>query len=807
MKDFEFSPDGYEVRIDRMDTPYPWVNYLTNSKLSAMISQAGGGYLWYKAPDRLRITRYRYNQLPTDAPGFYVYIKEQSGEIWCPAFQPMRDKTERHAVHRPGETSFTATHGDTTATLAFFIPPTVNALVWELTITNTAGEPRRYDVYAYAELSQFHWGSEQNFGYYWQHMLRTFYDKEHETLFYMFNMANDDYHKRVFPLVWFASDRPAVSFCGDRDAFVGNYRSEAEPIALESDTLKNEEILSGNPCAALQVKAELAAGESDTLCFFLGVEEGALTDHAAAKAAAFETVAALRVKGAPQKHLAELRQRFERHFSHFLCDIPQKDIQRQINIWGPLNAMQFSLFHQTPQPSAPGTRLIGARDKLQALMPMVYRAPQSVKDSLLFMLSCQYVNGALSHNIGGYMNEFAKPGAFNRNGLKSDDHLWAPFLAYAVAAESDTDFLEEPVPYFELDGKTRAAARPAWQHLVDLIEWTQSNLGTHGLPLMLDGDWNDIINKFSHRGKGESVFAGQQYVAALDRMIELAEFTGRADDAGRFAAYRAAQVAALEKYAWNGSWWYRCFDDDGNPIGCESDKFGKLWLNPQSWAIISGTGTREQNSAAYAAVEERLDTGCGLQLLTPGFQTYPEVSDPFSPYNPGTGENGAVFCHAHTWSIIAEAKLGNAEKAWKFYTDLLPFRLHEKLGAETYRSDPYGWVSNIVGPENPKHGWGNVIRLTGTCSWMNIAATQYLLGVRAKLGGIKLDPCIPADWNTYSVQRDYLGCRLHITFRNPNAVTHGVASVTVNGIPTPGNFLPRSLFEGMTAANVEVTLG
>ena len=194
-------------------------------------------------------------------------------------------------------------------------------------------------------------------------------------------------------------------------------------------------------------------------------------------------------------------------------------------------------------------------------------------------------------------------------------------------------------------------------------------------------------------------------------------------------------------------------------------------------------------------------------LLYPGFKTYPEVSDPFSPYNPGTGENGAIFCHAHTWAIIAEAKRGNAEKAWKFYNDLIPANLVDRLGVETYKSDPFGWVSNIVGPENKKHGWGNVIRHTGTSSWMNIAATQYLLGVRTTIDGLKLDPCIPADWKGYTVQRDYLGCRVKIAFENPCGVSKGVKSVTVDGVAYEGNVIPRDVFAGKATADVKVVLG
>lgn len=805
MKEYQFENGGYDIRINRLDLPYPWVNYLTNTRLSAMVSQAGGAFLWYLSPVKLRITRYRYHQLPNDAPGFYVYIKEENGDMWCPTFQPMQDaETQRYTLHRPGETVFVATHGETRAELSLFIPPDDDVLVWELTLTNLSGAERKYDVYAYSELSQFDWRLEQSLGYYWQHMLRTRYDNDAQVLFYTFNFVQSDFYHKHAPLVYFASDEPVVSFCGDRDSFVGCYRSEANPKAIEADVCDNKEISSGNPCAVIHISKTCGAGETSDCRFLLGVSEGALVDYESAKAAALQAVNRLRSKKYAAQLKMDMQARYVKHFEHFECDIPDKEIQRQINIWGPLNALQFSLFHQTPQPSAPGIRAIGARDKLQALMPITYRNVAGAMRGLLYMLSSQYINGAIAHENQGYMYEYIRVGKYKRESIKSDDHLWSIFLAYAVAAESDTDFLYEKLPYTDLDGKPTSETETVWEHLVRVIEFTQGNLGAHGLPLMLSGDWNDIINKFSSGGKGESVFAAQQYVVALDKMAELAGHIGKYSDKERFEDYRRAQAESILRCGWNGKWWYRCFDDDGKPIGSETDKFGRLWLNPQSWAILSGICTEEQKESSFGAVERMLDTDCGLQLLTPGFASYPDDMDPFSPYNPGTGENGAIFCHAHTWAIIAEAKRGNADKAWKYYCDLLPFKLCERLGIDVYQSDPYGWVSNIVGKENGKHGWGNVIRFTGTAVWMNIAATQYLLGVRTRLDGLKLDPCIPADWKEYSVRRDYIGCRVNVTFKNPDGATGGVRCVDIDGKRYCSNILPRALFEGRRSADVTV---
>ena len=808
MKEFEFLNSGADIKIDRMDLPYPWVNYHTNTRLSAMISHAGGGFLWYLSPVKLRLTRYRYHQLPTDAPGFYIYIREENGEVWCPTFMPMRDTdVQRYTVHRAGETVFYAERGQTRAKLSFFIPPDIDTLIWELELVNLSGEDKKYEVFAYTELAQFDWYLEQSLGYYWQHMLRTTYNSDKQVMLYTFNFVKEEFYHKHAPLVYFASDAPVSSFCGDRDAFIGNYRDESAPVALEKDELGGELIWSGNPCAALKVEVNAAAGESKTTHFFLGASDGVLTDYTKAEKNAFDTLDALRGDGFVDEQRRVMRSRYDAHFDHYKCEIPDKDIERQINTWGPLNALQFSLFHQTPQPSAPGIRAIGARDKFQALMPIAYRNVDGAKRGLEFMLSVQYENGCIRHDINGYMHEYANPGKYRREITKSDDHLWGHFLAYAIAAESDTDFLNDEIPFKDLNGNTTSYTASVWEHLMRAVEFTQSNRGMHGLPLMLEGDWNDIICKFSEGGEGESVFAAQQYVTVLTKMIELARHTGRDADADKMEKYRREQIECLEKHAYNGKWYYRCFDHKGRPIGSEADEFGKLWLNPQTWSVISGVASDERAKSSLTAIEERLDTGCGLQLLTPGFATYPDCMDPFSPYNPGTGENGAVFCHAHTWAIIAEAKRGNAEKAWKYYTDLLPFVLNERLGTDVYQSDPYGWVSNIVGPENSKHGWGNVIRFTGTVVWMNIAATQYLLGVRTTLDGLKLDPCIPSSWQEYKVSRDYLGVRVNITFKNPDGVSSGVKGIIADGVEYKSNIIQRSAFENKSEVDLTVLMG
>lgn len=798
---YAFNDEAKSIRINKPDLPSPWINYLSNGKLHAFVSQVGGGFLWYRDAIDCRISRYRMNHLPIDSPGFYIYIKNEDGTVWSPSFRPTETALEEwFATHRAGETSFYAKHLDTEAYLKLFITPDYDVLVWDLELKSHGAEVKNFDVFAYLELSQFSWHGDEESGYYWRHMLKTWFDQKSESLMYMFHYPKNDDEKKNLPLVWFASDRKIESFCGDRDAFVGNYRYEKNPIAVEQGFCENDEIQSGNPCAALHIKVRAEKEKDQKIRFYLGLSKGALLEFENAKENAFELLKRFRTTDEIDRQYAKLRKWFHTYFEKFSCSIPDKDAERQINVWGPLNALQTARYSRSVNTLAPGVRHIGTRDSAQDMLAMCHSDTKVAKEMLLYLVTKQLEDGSctpLSAKKVGFV--------CNTKAIKSDVHLWLPLLAYLLAAETNTEFLYTKLPFLGKDGISEVGSATVWEHLLCAVEFTEAHLGKHGLPLTLRGDWNDIIGKFSQGGKGESVFAAQQYVVALNQLIALAKTIGDDASVKRLSDYKEKQTEAILNCGWNGKWWYRCFKDDGTPVGCESDEFGKIWINSQTWSVISGVGTKEQMKKAMDAVSAHLDTGMGLLKLSPGFETYPDVKDPFSTYNPGNGENGAVFCHAHTWAVIAEAMLGNADRAWKYYNDILPHHCIQKVGLETYRSEPYAWVSNIVGEENPKHGWGNVSHITGTAPWMVIAAERYLLGIRSELDGLTIDPCIPKDWDEITVNREYQGKTIFITIKNPKGINKGVKRLKVDGDDFEGNFLPKDFIINSKKDTLSIT--
>jgi len=807
-KYFTFDDENRSIRIHRFDTPCPWLNYLSNGRLHAFVSNAGGGFAWWKSPVIMRLTRYRQYNLPLDTPGFYVYIREADGICWSPTMRPCETALDSfEARHRPGWSEFAASKNGVEAALSYFIPPDYDAIVWDLKLTNRRTERVSLDIFPYTEFSQFEFEREVLWGYYVKLMLRTWFDAGAETLNYLFHAQGSPREDEV-PLVYLSSTHPVISYSGDRDDFIGDYRSERNPVSIERNNCGNSLIECGQPAAALQNHVELAAGESVTVRYFLGAVPGIMRDFDGTIAVQREVIGRLRTPGVIEEQKDKMQRWWDEHFDVMQCGIPDVPAQRQINIWNPINSVVTGRYSRSVNTWAPGIRGVGYRDTCQDMLAIAYRRPKWAADTMKYLMSQQFADGHATHT--SYPEE-RKP-SVPATTMHSDDHLWLPLLANAILAETgDYSLLEDQVPYLTDDGAGETGGASVWEHLMQAVEFTETHRGIHALPLTLKSDWNDIIGRFAKKGRGETVFAGQQYVLALRYLIEIAQASGKTDDRAKLVDCCKRMENALLACAWDGAWWLRAFDDDAVPVGSNQCAEGKLFLNPQSWAVLSGVGSREQLVAGMDSAARILDTGIGLKLLHPSFSSWEgESTAKLRGYAPGCGENGAIFCHANTWAVIAEALLGRAGNAWKYFTQLLPANAFEKVGATRYRAEPYAWVSNIVGPDNNRFGWANVEQISGTAPWMDVAATQYLLGVRPQISGLRIDPCIPADWKEITITRHYRGCMLDIRIKNPRGVQKGIVSLTVDGKAVDmgnGPILPPTVMHGKKSVSVEALMG
>ncbi|MBQ8814486.1 MAG: hypothetical protein IJZ85_08335, partial [Lachnospiraceae bacterium] len=359
--------------------------------------------------------------------------------------------------------------------------------------------------------------------------------------------------------------------------------------------------------------------------------------------------------------------------------------------------------------------------------------------------------------------------------IHSDNHLWLVMTCYhIIMEEGKLDYLDEVVPYYDdvpdsgssvLETYTmlNSSGRTVWEHIKKSIDFAMDNLGSHGFPLMLSSDWNDMLYKVCREGKGESIWTSMQLGTVLPMMAELAELKGESGQ--KYLDIYESQKKLINEVAWDGEWFRRCITDEGRFIGSKEEPQAKIWLNTQSWSVLSGMGDKEKQILAMDSVKKYLDTELGIKKIHPAMQDYPSREDPLTYYNKGCGENGSVFCHANTWAIIAECMLKRPENAYKYYHQLLPMVAQAKAGEWRYKAEPYVYASNIFGPESDKFGLANVSWLTGTAAWMYIAVTQYMLGIRATWNGLEIDPCLAPEMLPAKVTRVFRGCRYEITIK------------------------------------------
>ncbi len=732
MRRYDFLDGQKAIRINSYDTPTPWMNYLSNGTFHAMISQAGGGVAFYKSPQIWRINHYRFFHLPTDRSGFYTYIKD-NGTVFCPTNEPVKEKPEQwNCIHGMGYTQFHSVKNGLTADAKYFIGKQENALIYELKLM--ADTDRHIQVFPYVELGMMEFMRELQWQCYNKHQLTVYHMDD--ILVYKYGVENQPKPEET-PLVYFTADVPVTGFDGDRDEFVGTYRSEENPLRVEEGKCSNSTMMGGDPCFALQLEIDLKAKEEKTVHIFLGT---AMTEKEICA-----SVAHCREKDFAEKSFADLTTHWNDYLNRFICELPDENTQRMVNIWNPYQAERNFQFSRNISYYATGTfRGVGYRDTAQDVLAMVPFDTKRARDKIKLLLTQQYNDGHVNHYF--FPNEGWDP----VTSIHSDDHLWTVLSCYAlVMEEGSLDFLNETVSYYDGGEGT------VWEHLNKSIDFTLAHLGERGFPLMLRSDWNDQLFRVCKEGKGESIWTAMQFGLALKQIAELTRLRGENDE--RFMTAYEQQKKLVNTVGWDGKWFRRAIMDDGRYLGSDAEEQAKIWLNTQTWAVISGMAEGDKGRIAMDSVYELLNTPMGIKKIHPSIKDYPSKENPLTNYNKGTGENGAVFCHANTWAIIAECMLGRGDRAYTYYTQLLPMLAQEKAGEWRYKAEPYVYASNIFGPESDKFGLANVSWLSGTAAWMYIAVTQYILGIKPTWNGLEVKPCLPSAWQKAKATRTFRG--------------------------------------------------
>ncbi len=769
---FEFNDEKQEITVKRHDTPVPWMNYLSNGRFHTMMSQAGGALAFYRSPQIWRINRYRFFHLPTDRSGMYLYIHDKAtGAYWCPTAEPAMTKPGKwKAFHGMGYTGFEAQHDFLAASLHYIIGPEENNLVWHLELENKGKDKKNLQLFAFVEFGMMEFLREISWVCYMKHQMSAWYEEDISSVIFRYGVETQPKPDET-PLVYLASDYPVKGYDCDRDEFIGNYRSETNPYAIEQGGCTNSTLFGGDPCGALQLEVELMPGEKKQLNIFLGTGmdiESIKASLKNARSGDFFTRA--------RKNVTNY---WDTLFQAFQCKVPDKESQRMINTWNPYQVERNIQFSRNISYYATGTfRGVGFRDTAQDAIAMASLDVEKAKSITRLLLSQQYQDGHVNHYF------FPTEGWEPLNRLHSDNHLWPVLSVWQIIMEEGrVDFLDETIPYFDGGEDT------VYSHLKKSIEFTTKHLGSRGLPLMLHSDWNDQLFKVCREGKGESVWTSMQLGTALLKLIDLALLANNEQDVDGFNKLYRQQKDIVNKIAWDGEWYRRAIMDSGQFLGSKDNEEAKIWLNAQSWSIISGFADKSRAEHAMNIVKEQLDTPLGIKILHPPITTFPSPEDPLTHYNKGTGENAAIFCHANTWAIIAECMLGRGDQAWKYYRQLIPAVAMQKAGPWRYKSEPYVYCSNLFGPDSDKFGLANVSWLTGTAAWMYVAATRYILGVQPTWKGLKISPCLPSHWKEVEIERFFRGARYHIHIHQTTGQEG--TRITVDGEPVSGDIVPE----------------
>lgn len=786
-----FDDAAHEYVVTSHFPPVPWINFLTNDDFTAIVSQSAGGAAFYRESSSGRLTKYeQVRGLPMDRPGFYLYLREADGSVWCPGFEPVRTELDAwRCRHGLGYTVFEAEHRGLAAVFTLFVPRDDNALVWDLRLENRCGKTVELTAFAFVEFN-FLWAVREHLYWHWcRFYTSTTFDRSLQAVKYDYHVFEDQPKVKVL----FGASRNPSGFDCDRNSFIGRTGTLEAPEAIKAGRLGNKELPGGGfPVGVLEHRLALRPGESSELVYTLA---GALTWDEAGR-----SLARYRDPAAVQRELARVQEYWREFVGVYQAELPDPDFQRMVNIWNPYNCS--ICFNRKKSMTAFTTGMekggVQSRDSSQDAMSLISLRPDVARERLLLILRYQMPSGEY---YSTFDPDAGKPA--DHYAVRSDNGVWPVFSLYAFLAETgEFDLLRARVPYWQ------GPEADVLEHLAQGLRHIASRRGRNGLPLIIDVDWNDNLYMFKVDGQEESVMLAQQLVYACRLLREMAEHEGRAEIVAFCAGMIAEMSVNLNRDGvWDGQWYRRYLFSDGRPdLGSSRRREGKIFLETQVWAVISQSAQpAERAQQCLDQAHALLGTPFGLKLLYPAFTGIPEPENPLYNNGPGIRENGGIFHHVHAWAVMAETLLGRGDRAYACYRQTLPNVASAGRGEDVYLNEPYAFSSTSLIDPDLRPGEADMAWFSGTVTWMYLVGTQYILGVRPVLQGLLLDPCIPRAWEQYTVHRRYRGVLYRITVKNPRHVCKGVQSITLDGHPVAGNVLPPVADRSEVA--VEVILG
>jgi cellobiose phosphorylase len=795
-----FDDAAREYVISRPDTPLPWINYLGSEEYFGIISNTAGGYSFYRDARLRRLTRYRYNNVPIDVGGRYLYLRDdESGELWSPSWQPVRAELEDYRCrHGLGYTVIGGRRAGIDAETLYAVPLGETLEVWRTRLTNHRPGIAQLSLFSAVEFCL--WDALDDASNF-QRNLSTGEVEVTDGVIY----HTTEYRERRNHFAYFACSAPLAGFDTQRDAFLGPYRGWDRPLAVEAGQSTDSIAHGWAPCGSHHITLTLEPGESHDVVFVLGYAEN--PEDAKFDPPGSRTVDKRRVKPVLDRYLqpGEADAAVERLRDHWrdLLDTlqvttPSEHVDRMVNVWNPYQCMvTFNLSRSASSFESGIGRGMGFRDSNQDLLGFVHMVPGRARERILDIAATQLPTGGASHQY----QPLTKTGNDAAGSGFNDDPLWLVLAVTAYVKETgDRGILDEPVPYHNEPG----SETPLYEHLDRALGYTLDRLGPHGLPLIGRADWNDCLNLncFSETpgesfqttenrtgGVAESVFIGGLFTLAADEAAELATHLGHPDEASRWRAAARAMDAAVRAHGWDGAWFRRAYDYDGNPVGSTTNEEGRIYIEPQGMCVLAGIGLDDGTAAtALDAVATQLATDHGIMLLQPAYTRYHLELGEISSYPPGYKENAGVFCHTNPWIVIAETLAGRGDRALDYYLRTNP-SAREGI-SDVHRCEPYVYAQMIAGRDAPTHGEAKNSWLTGAAAWNLVAVTHWILGIRPDHDGLRIDPCLPDDWPGFTATRRFRGATYDITVSRRPGERGRVCRLVVDGRRVEGTLVP-----------------
>ncbi len=788
MKYGYFNDVSKEYVITRPDTPYPWINYLGSEDFFGLISNTSGGYCFYRDARMLRLTRYRYNNVPCDAGGRYFYIND-GGDVWTPGWMPVKAELDSYECrHGLGYTVITGERGGIKAEQTAFVPLGATCEVHRVCLTNTSDAAKDVSLYSFVEFCLWNAFDDQT------NFQRNFSIGEVEII------GSDIYHKTEYRerrnhYAVFSVNAEIDGFDTDRETFIGLYNGFDKPKAVFENKSYNSVASGWAPIGSHRINVHLEAGEAKSFIYVLGYCENPADDKWEAqdiinKKPAAEMLSKFRTDEQFESELATLKAYWEKLLSIYSVDSADEKMNRMVNIWNQYQCMvTFNMSRSASYFESGIGRGMGFRDSTQDLLGFVHLIPERARERIFDIASTQMEDGSAYHQY----QPLTKKGNSDIGSGFNDDPLWLIFGVAAYIKETgDYSILDEMIP-FDNDENNKATMM---EHLKRSFDHVTNNLGPHGLPLIGHADWNDCLNlncfsdtpgqsfqTASNRETGdvaESVFIAGMFVSVAPDYVELCRRKGFSEEADRAEAEAAKMYDTVLKYGWDGKWFLRAYDAFGNKIGSSECEEGQIFIEPQGFCVMAGIGVKEGKAKeALDSVKERLDTKYGIVLNQPAYTRYHLELGEISSYPPGYKENAGIFCHNNPWISIAETVIGRGNRAFEVYRKTCPAYIEDI--SEIHRTEPYVYSQMIAGKDAVNHGEAKNSWLTGTAAWTFYNISRFILGIKPEYDGLSVDPCIPDTLKEFTVTRKFRGDTFVISVDNSAGVEKGVASVEVDG--------------------------